>query len=45
MSWVRAISTWACSYPGTRVSAMAIPHSIAEVKSGGLGMGLMYPDL
>jgi hypothetical protein len=44
-SWVSAISICAFWYPGTRVSAMAIPHSMAELKSGGLGIESTYPDL
>src|SRR6266567_581942 len=35
-SCVRVISTVAFSYPGTLVSAMAIPQSVAEVKSAAL---------
>jgi hypothetical protein len=38
-------SICAFSYPWTRVSALAIPQSMAEVKSDGFGTGLTYPDL
>src|SRR5947209_7893526 len=44
VSCVFAISTVARSYPGTRVSAIAIPQSIADVKSRGLADGFTYSD-
>jgi hypothetical protein len=40
VSCVREISIRAFLYPGKRVSEMAMPHNIAEVKSAGFGIGL-----
>jgi hypothetical protein len=40
LSCVRAISTEPFSYPGTRVSAMAIPQSITDENPAGLGSEL-----